>query len=55
MARWQLGEKEKARTWYDRAGQWMEKNQAQNEELQRFRAEAAELLGIHETGKPQKD
>jgi tetratricopeptide (TPR) repeat protein len=46
MAHWQLGEKGKARTWYDLAAQWMDKNQPTNEELLRFRAEAAELLGI---------
>ena len=27
MAHWQLGEKDKAREWYDRAVQWMDKNQ----------------------------
>jgi tetratricopeptide (TPR) repeat protein len=46
MAHWKLGEKEKARELYDRAVLWMDKNQPQNEELRRFRAEAAELLGI---------
>jgi serine/threonine protein kinase/tetratricopeptide (TPR) repeat protein len=46
MARWQLGDKEKARTWFDKAVQWMDKNQPKNEELSHFRAEAAELLGI---------
>ena len=46
MARWQLGDKVQARTWYDRAVQWMEKNQPQNDELRRFRQEAEELLGI---------
>jgi tetratricopeptide (TPR) repeat protein len=46
MARWQLGDKEKARKWYDQAVQWTQKNQPQDEELRRFRAEAAELLGI---------
>src|SRR5262249_48614701 len=46
MAHWQLGENDKAREWYDRAVQWMDKNQPKNEELRRFRAEAAELLGI---------
>jgi serine/threonine protein kinase/Flp pilus assembly protein TadD len=45
MACWQLGEKEKARTWYDQAVQWMDKNQPKDDELRRFRAEAAELLG----------
>jgi tetratricopeptide (TPR) repeat protein len=47
MAHWQLGEKDKARQWYDRAVQWMDKNQPKNEELRRFRAEAAELLGLN--------
>jgi serine/threonine protein kinase/tetratricopeptide (TPR) repeat protein len=53
MAHWQLDEKDKARQWYDRAVQWMEKNKDQlqgnkqrQEELRRFRAEAAALLGI---------
>jgi eukaryotic-like serine/threonine-protein kinase len=44
MAHWQLGEKDKAREWYDRAVQWMDKNRPTDEELRRFRAEAAELL-----------
>jgi serine/threonine protein kinase/tetratricopeptide (TPR) repeat protein len=48
MAHWKLGEKDKARQWYDRAVQWMDKNQPKNEELRRFRAEAAELLGLTE-------
>jgi eukaryotic-like serine/threonine-protein kinase len=46
MAHWQLGEKDKAREWYDRAAEWMDKNQPTNEELLRFRAEAAELLAV---------
>ena len=46
MARWQLGDKEQAVAWYDRAVQWMEKNQPRNEELIRFRAEAAECSKI---------
>ena len=33
---------------YDRAVQWMDKNQPKNEELRRFRAEAAQLLGLTE-------
>jgi WD40 repeat protein/serine/threonine protein kinase/Flp pilus assembly protein TadD len=48
MAHWQLGEKDKAREWYDRAVQGMDKNQPTDEELRRFRAEAAELLGLNE-------
>jgi tetratricopeptide (TPR) repeat protein len=46
MAHWQLGEKDKAREWYDRAAEWMDKNQPTNEELLRFRAEAAALLAV---------
>jgi len=48
MAHWQQGDQEKARTWYDRAVGWMDKNQPKNEELRRFRAEAGELLGVKE-------
>jgi serine/threonine protein kinase/tetratricopeptide (TPR) repeat protein len=48
MAHWQLGDKEEAPKWYDRAVEWMDKNQPANEELRRFRAEAAELLKIQE-------
>ena len=46
LAHWQLGEKEKARTWFDRAVQWMDKHQPMDEELRRFRSEAAQSLGI---------
>ena len=46
MAHEKLGEKEKARQWYDRATRWMERNQPTNKELASFRAEAAQLLGV---------
>jgi WD40 repeat protein/serine/threonine protein kinase len=53
MAYWRLDEREKARQWYDRAVLWMEKNKDHlqgnkewPEELRRFRAEAADLLGV---------
>ena len=46
MACWQSDDKEAARKWYDQAIMWMDKNKQQNEELQRFREEAAELLGV---------
>jgi eukaryotic-like serine/threonine-protein kinase len=49
MAHCQLGDKDKARAWFDRAVQWMDKHQPENEELRRFRAEAAELLQIENT------
>jgi tetratricopeptide (TPR) repeat protein len=51
MAHWRLGEKEKARAWYDQAVRWMDKNQPNNEELRRLRAEAANLLGSKEKKK----
>lgn len=49
MAHWQLGDKEQAKKWYERAVEWMDKNKPQDEELKRFRTEAAELLGIKES------
>ncbi|HMC10392.1 MAG TPA: tetratricopeptide repeat protein, partial [Pirellulaceae bacterium] len=48
MAHWQLGHKDEARKWYDQAVRWMEKYKPQDEELGRFRAEAAELLEVQE-------
>jgi superkiller protein 3 len=48
MAEWQLGNKDAAREWHEKAVEWMEKNAADNKELIRFRAEAAELLGVNE-------
>ena len=46
MAHWQLGEKDEARSDYDKAVARMGKDADKNEELLRFRGEAAELLGI---------
>jgi tetratricopeptide (TPR) repeat protein len=46
MARWQLGDTDKGREWYDKAVEWMDKNQPNNEELRRLRGEAAELLEL---------
>jgi tetratricopeptide (TPR) repeat protein len=46
MAHKQLGQKDEARKWYDRAVAWMDKNQSNDKELRRFRAEAAEVLGL---------
>jgi serine/threonine protein kinase len=48
MAHWQLGQKDEARKRYDQAVQWMEKNNPNDQELRRFRAEAAELLQIQD-------
>jgi serine/threonine protein kinase/Tfp pilus assembly protein PilF len=55
MAHWQRGEKDEARSWYDKAVRWMEENKPDDEELIRFRAEAAELLGITETPPEAKE
>ena len=46
MSHWQRGEKHEARSWYDRAIVWMEKNRPKDEELNRCRDEAAALLGL---------
>jgi tetratricopeptide (TPR) repeat protein len=48
MAHWRLGDKTEARRWYDRAVEWMDKNQPRNEELIQFRSEASELLDLQE-------
>jgi tetratricopeptide (TPR) repeat protein len=44
----QLGKKEGARKWYDQAVQWMEKNAPGDELFRRYRAEAAQALGLKE-------
>ena len=44
MAHWQLDHKDQARKWNDKAIDWMDKNQPNNEELRRFRAEAEETM-----------
>jgi serine/threonine protein kinase/tetratricopeptide (TPR) repeat protein len=54
MAHWQLGEKDKARQWYDRAVGWMEENKSNDPELLQFRAEAAQLLGLPPPDPPGK-
>jgi len=45
MACWQKGDTEQARSWYGKAVQWMEKDNPEDAEERRFRAEAAALLG----------
>jgi serine/threonine protein kinase/WD40 repeat protein len=46
MAHWRLGDNPQARTCFQKAVEWMEKNQPADYELLRFRAEAAALLGL---------
>jgi serine/threonine protein kinase/tetratricopeptide (TPR) repeat protein len=44
MTQWRLGQEAAARQWYERAAEWMDKNQSNNDELLRFRAEATSIL-----------
>jgi tetratricopeptide (TPR) repeat protein len=46
MAHWQKGERDEARSWYDKAVSWTETNRKQDEKLRRFRSEAAALLRL---------
>jgi tetratricopeptide (TPR) repeat protein len=46
MCRWRLGERPEALRLYDQAVRWMDRHRPGDDELRRFRAEAAELLGI---------
>jgi tetratricopeptide (TPR) repeat protein len=46
MARWQLGDQDGSRRYYDRAVALMEKHAGKDDELLRFRAEAKALLGL---------
>jgi tetratricopeptide (TPR) repeat protein len=52
MACWRLGDQERARRWYGEAVRWMEKHQPHDEELRRFRGEAAALLGLEKSSTP---
>jgi serine/threonine protein kinase len=44
MAHWRLGNRDEARTWFDRAVQWMDRYKPRDVELRRFRAEAEAML-----------
>jgi eukaryotic-like serine/threonine-protein kinase len=46
MARWQLGEHGEAKHDYDRAVEWIDKYAPLDQDLSRFRAEAARVLGL---------
>jgi tetratricopeptide (TPR) repeat protein len=48
MSYWQLGHKPKALSCFEKADLWMKTHQQDDEELARFRAEAAALLGLKE-------
>jgi tetratricopeptide (TPR) repeat protein len=51
MAHWQRGEKDEARRCYDRANAWLAKTQTTDEEMTRYRSEAATLLGLADNPK----
>jgi hypothetical protein len=46
MTHWQLGHPSDAREWFGKGVAWMDQNKPGDAELARFRAEAAELLGV---------
>jgi WD40 repeat protein/tetratricopeptide (TPR) repeat protein len=61
MAHGKLGNKDEARKWYDKAVEWLEKNKEElekdvqhREELQRFRAEAKDVLGLNDPSSSNK-
>ena len=45
MALWQKGDKDKARTWFDKAVSWTREKDLKNKELLQFWKEAGEILG----------
>ncbi|MEX2188871.1 MAG: tetratricopeptide repeat protein [Pirellulales bacterium] len=45
MAHWRQAEKDRAREYYEKAVEWMEKHPSRDEQLNRFRAEAEALFG----------
>ncbi|MFH1266053.1 MAG: tetratricopeptide repeat protein [Planctomycetota bacterium] len=52
---WRLDQKDLARRWFDKAAEWTDKNQPDDEDLRRCRAEAAELLGVSKTPSADKE
>jgi eukaryotic-like serine/threonine-protein kinase len=52
LAHWQLGEKEKARTWFDKAVAWTKEKRPKNAELFQFWKEAAKLLALPGPSEP---
>jgi serine/threonine protein kinase len=52
MAYWRLDQREDARTWYDKAAQWMDRHQPKDEELRHFRVGATVLIGVSEAAPP---
>jgi serine/threonine protein kinase/Flp pilus assembly protein TadD len=46
MARWRLGDGAGARRWFEKGAAWMDRARTRGDEVRRFRAEAAALLGV---------
>jgi tetratricopeptide (TPR) repeat protein len=44
MAHWRLGNRDEARTWFERAVKWMDSNKPRDDQLRRFRTEAEGML-----------
>ena len=57
MAHWQLGDKDQARAWYEKGVDFELKHHPNSNytALRRWRAEAAELLGIEKPTPPKKN
>jgi tetratricopeptide (TPR) repeat protein len=56
MSHWQLDNQDETRRWYRQAIRSMQEEKVQDEQLQRFHAEAAELLGVErETTEEQQE
>ncbi|HEX4415736.1 MAG TPA: protein kinase [Lacipirellulaceae bacterium] len=55
MAQQKSGHPDEARKWYDKALEWMKAKAPRDKELIRFRAEAAETLGLSPPEKSQPD
>jgi tetratricopeptide (TPR) repeat protein len=53
MAHWQLGAKDQALKWHEKAVVWMDEQRPNDEQLRRLRSEAAELLKIDDPNKPK--
>jgi serine/threonine protein kinase len=49
MAHWRLGQEQQARQWFEKAATSMNETGRQDDDLVRFRAEAAALLGIRDS------
>jgi tetratricopeptide (TPR) repeat protein len=55
MAHDRLGDKDRARDWFDRAARWTDEHAPNHETLRRLRAEAAALLRVAGGAKPPPD